>query len=103
MDTWAVELAKSVNQAGLVGLLAAIIVTGIKAMWVPGFAYREKKAERDEAVAALDRFVGIHEDQTRVIEDQTRAIQGLQRELGELRVAYDRLTRGNEWRERGSA
>ncbi len=101
MDSGGVlEIAKAANQIGLVGLLAAIIVTGIKAMWVPGFAYREKKAERDEAVAALDRFVGIHEAQTRAMEELRRVGSEQHEEITALKDCIDRLTERMERRGR---
>lgn len=79
------ELAKSIAQQGLLfAVLAAIIVTGLRKVWVPGFAYDEKKTERDQATAALDRFVGIHEDQARLMEENTELLRDVVRRLDQL-------------------
>jgi len=79
------EIGKGILQQGLVfAILLAIIVTGIKATWVPGFFYRQMKEERDQAIAALDKFVVIHEQ-------QTTAIAVVNRELRELREMILRI------------
>lgn len=83
MEEWT-HATKWIEQAPLVGVMAAIIFSGIKAYWVPGFAYREKTAERDRALATLDRFVGIHEAQTRAMED-------IKREMAEQKVVNTEL------------
>lgn len=84
-DSLLPELAKSIAQQGLLfAVLAAIIVTGLRKVWVPGFAYDEKKTERDQATAALDRFVGIHEDQARLMEENTELLRDVVTRLERL-------------------
>lgn len=87
------EIVNLLNRGGLIALLVMIIATGIKALWVPGFAYREKKAERDQAVATLEKFIDIHEAQTRALEAQAARLVALEAAVERLSERLERRSR----------
>lgn len=90
------ELAKSVaSQGPLFAVLIAIIVLGVRAVWVPGFAYKQMKDERDQATATLDKFVGVHETQTDAIERNTKTLEDVCRRLEKIEEAQQRRGRAS--------
>jgi hypothetical protein len=91
--TQIITVIERVQQLGFVGVLIAIIITACIPLWVPVFAYRKMENERDKAVEALDKFVGIHEA-------QTDAMEKLVHEVAEQRKTIERLERQLERRSR---
>lgn len=85
------EIAKTIASQGLLfAVLVAIIVTGIRATWVPGFAWQQMKMERDEAIKTLDQFVDVHEGQARLMQEHAEQMKRVVMILERI----DRKTRG---------
>lgn len=102
------DIVKAARENGAYGLLVAIIITGVIPLWVPIFAYKQMKAERDEAVMTLARFVKIHEELSRVVEElkenQVPVKEGmarLERCFVDLGHKFDMINERSERRGRG--
>ncbi len=78
------EVLKWVDYGTSFVFLLGIILGAFRMLWVPGFAYREVKQERDNALTRVDRVLVQQEATADALEKLTTAVITIKDSLDEL-------------------
>lgn len=88
------ELVGLIRDAGVIGILAVIVIGALREWWVSGVQYRRVLQERDELQRELFHVLGLTDRATRMLDRATTRLSGHESRLSRLQAGPD--VRGRE-------
>jgi hypothetical protein len=83
------EFVGLIRDAGVIGILAVIVIGALREWWVSGVQYRRVLNERDELQMELLRVLGLTDRATRMLDRATTRLSGHESRLSRLQAERD--------------